>query len=65
MPDSKLRPGALIHDKRVGLGWTQEHLAKKVGVCPCTVARVEKGRSASWMTIVALLDAVYAEVIVR
>lgn len=65
MPDHKLRPGALIHEKRLGLGWTQEQLAKKAGVSAHTVSRVERGRGVDWMLMVALLDSVYAEVIVR
>ncbi|MGA4640590.1 helix-turn-helix domain-containing protein [Stutzerimonas stutzeri] len=65
MTDPKLRPGELIRKKRTGLGWTQEQLAKKAGVSAHTVMRVEKGRGVDWMLMVALLDSVHAEVIVR
>ena len=65
MCNPNLKPGAVILEKREELGWSQVLLAKKVGVSPCTVGRIEKGQSADWLTIVALLQAVGAEVIVR
>jgi transcriptional regulator with XRE-family HTH domain len=65
MCDPNLKPGALIRQRRVALGMTQDALAERVGVNTGTLARVEHGRNAGWLTIVALLQAVGVEVIVR
>lgn len=65
MCDPNLKPGAVIRERRVALGMTQDALAERVGVNTGTLARIERGHNAGWMTIVALLQAVGAEVIVR
>lgn len=36
--------GALIRDRRSGLGWTQEELARRVGVSRLWVVQLEKGK---------------------
>ena len=65
MSSADIRPGPLIRQRRKALGITQPALAEQVGVDPTTVSNVEHGHNAGWTTIVALLQAVGAEVIVR
>jgi HTH-type transcriptional regulator/antitoxin HipB len=36
--------GGLIRDRRSGLGWTQEELARRVGVSRLWVVQLEKGK---------------------
>ncbi|MHA6476141.1 helix-turn-helix domain-containing protein [Stutzerimonas sp. KH-1] len=65
MASADIRPGPLIRERRKALGITQPALAEQVGVNPTTLPRIEHGHNAGWTTIVALLQAVGAEVIVR
>ncbi|MGC5620410.1 helix-turn-helix domain-containing protein [Enterococcus faecalis] len=65
MTESSLRPGDVIRTQRVALGITQDALAEQVGVNKATISRIERGYDGGWMNIVALLQAVGAEVIVR
>lgn len=65
MASADIRPGPLIRQRRKALGITKPALAEQVGVNPTTLSRIEHGHNAGWTTIVALLQAVGAEVIVR
>lgn len=65
MSSADIRPGPLIRTRRVALGITQDALAEQVGVNKATISRIERGYDGGWMNIVALLQAVGAEVIVR
>lgn len=50
--------GKRIRLKRLQLGWTQEYLAKEIGVSTSFVGHVERGsRKASLETLVALANA--------